>query len=101
MAGELESDLRDTVWTGAGSGLLISMLEKFSLFPLSNLIALWRIDVKIDQSVLEEKESFKMLGLSFSSKLDSGPYVISIAKTAAEKIGALIHSIKFLSLEVA
>ena len=42
-----------------------------------------------------------MLGLSFSSKLDWGPYVISIAKTAAEKIGALIHSIKFLSLEVA
>ena len=28
------------------------------------------IDVKIDGSVLEEKSSFKMLGLTFSSKLD-------------------------------
>ena len=28
------------------------------------------IDVKMDESVLEEKSSFKMLGLAFSSKLD-------------------------------
>ena len=59
------------------------------------------IDVKIDGSVLEEKSSFKMLGLTFSSKLDWGSYIISIAKTASKKIGALIHSVKFLSPEVA
>ena len=41
----------------------------------------------MDGSVFEEKSSFKMLGLSFSSKLDWGSYVI--------------HSVKFLSLEVA
>ena len=29
------------------------------------------IDVKMDGSVLEEKSSFKMVGLTFSSKLDS------------------------------
>ena len=28
------------------------------------------IDVKIDESVLEQKSSFKMLGLTFFSKLD-------------------------------
>ena len=28
------------------------------------------VDVKMDVSVLEEKYSFKMLGLSYSSKLD-------------------------------
>ena len=56
------------------------------------------IDVKMDGSVLEEKLSFKMLGLIFSSKLDSGSYIISIAKTACKKIGALIRSMKFLSL---
>ena len=38
-----------------------------------------------------------MLGLTFSSKLDWGSYIISIAKTASQKIGALICSIKFLS----
>ena len=59
------------------------------------------IDVKMDRSVLEEKSSFKMLGLTFSSKLDWGSYIISIAKTASKKIGALIRSIKFLSPEVA
>ena len=55
----------------------------------------------MDGSVLEEKSSFKMLGLTFSSKLDWSPYIISIAKTASEKIGALILSMTFLSPEVA
>ena len=47
------------------------------------------IDVKMDGSVLEEKSCFKMLGLTFSSK------------TVSKKIGTLIHSMKFLSPEVA
>ena len=59
------------------------------------------IDVKMDGSVLEEKSSFKMLGLTFSFKLDWGSYFISIAKTASKKIGALIRSMKSLSPEVA
>ena len=59
------------------------------------------IDVKMDGSVLEEKSSFKMLGLTFSSNLDWGSSIISVAKTASKKIGALIHSMKFLSPEVA
>ena len=42
-----------------------------------------------------------MLGLTFSSKLDWGSYVISIAKTASKKIGALTRSMKFISPEVA
>ena len=54
-----------------------------------------------DGSVLEEKTSFKMLGFAFSSKLDWGSYIVSIAKTASKKIGALICSMKFLSPEVA
>ena len=55
----------------------------------------------MDGSVLEKRPSFKMLGLTLSSKLDWGSYVISIAKTASKKIEALICSMKFLSLEVA
>ena len=55
----------------------------------------------MDRSVLEEKLPFKMLGLTFSSKLDWGSYIISIAKTASKKTGALIRSMKFLSPEVA
>ena len=35
--------------------------------------------MKIDGSDIDEKSSFKMLGLTFSSKLDWGSYIISIA----------------------
>ena len=42
-----------------------------------------------------------MLGLNFCSKLDWDSYIVSIAKTASTKIGALIRSMKFLSPEVA
>ena len=59
------------------------------------------IDAKMGRFILEEKSYFKMLGLTFSSKLDWGSYIVSIAKTASKKIGALIRSMKFLSPEVA
>ena len=58
------------------------------------------IDVKMDGSGLKEKSSSKMLGSIFSSKLDWGSYIISIPETACKKIGALIHSMKFLSPEL-
>ena len=66
LASELESDLRDTVaWRkkslvdfNAGKTQLVSL-------HLSNNNGF--IDVKMDESVVEEKSSFKMLGLTFSS----------------------------------
>ena len=71
LAAELESDLRDTVDWGkkwlvdfnAGKTQLVS-------FDWSNNNG--SIDVKMGGSILEEKSSFKMLGLTFSSKLDWG-----------------------------
>ena len=54
----------------------------------------------MDGYVLVEKSSFKMLELIFFSKLDWSSYIIFIAKTTSKKIGALIRSMKFLSLEV-
>ena len=59
------------------------------------------IDVKMDSSVLEEKASFKMLGLFFSFKLNWGSHIICIAETVSKKIGVLICSTKFLSPEAA
>ena len=98
LVSELDSDLQDTVDFGrkwlndfnVGKTQLVS-------FGQSNNTA---IDVKMDGSVLEEKSSFKMLGLNFSSKLDWGSYIISIAKTASKKIGTLIRSMKLLSPDV-
>ena len=99
LASEVESDLRDTVHWGK-KGLLISMLEKLNQFCLTGLNTGAK-NVKMDGSILEEKSSFKMLGLTFSSKLDWGCDIISIAKTASKKIGALIRPMKFPSPEVA
>ena len=77
LASELESDLRDTVDWGrkwfvdfsAGKTQLV-------LFDRSKNTG--AIDVKMDGSVLEEKLSFKMLELTFSSKLDWGSYILSL-----------------------
>ena len=100
MTSELESHLQDTVDWGkkwlvdfnAGKSQLVS----FDRFNNNGAI-----NVKMEGSFLEEKSSFKMLGLTFSSKLDWGSYIISIAKTASKKIGPLIRSMEFLSPEVA
>ena len=75
------------------------MLIQLVSFDHSNNIS--AIDVKMNGSVLEERSSFKMLGLTFSSKLDWSSNIISIAKAASNKIGDLIRSMKFLSPEAA
>ena len=85
MASELESDIQDTVDWGkkwlvdfnAGETNLVS-------FDWSNNDG--SIDVKMNGSVLEEKSSLKMLGLTFSSKLDWGSYIISLLKLPPRKL---------------
>ena len=72
------------------------MLEKLNFF-LTGLVA-GIVDVKMDGSVLEEKSSFKMLGVSFSSKIDFGSYIVSIAKTASKKLGTFLRSLCLLKL---
>ena len=47
------------------------------------------------------KNHFKIIGWTFSSKLDWGSYIILIAKITSKKIGALIRSVEFFSPEVA
>ena len=50
--------------------LVDSNAGKTRVISFDRSIITGAIDVKMDRSVLEEKSSFKMLGLSFSSKLD-------------------------------
>ena len=54
----------------------------------------------MNEPLFEGNTSFNVLGILFSSKLDCGSYIVSIAKTASKKIETLICSIKFLSPEV-
>ena len=92
-------NLRDTLDKGR-KWLVYFNADKARLVSFCQSNNTGAIDVKIDEFVLEERSSLKMLGLSFSSKLDWNSYIISIAQIAFSKIGALIRSMKFLSLEI-
>ena len=100
LASELESDLRDNVDLGR-KWLVDFNAGKTQLVSPEWSKSTGAIDVKTDGAILEAKSSFKMLGLTFTPKLDWDSYIISIAKTAPKKIGALIRSMKCLSPEVA
>ena len=100
MASELKSDLRGTVDWG-GNSLVDFSAGKTQLVSVDRSNNNGSIDVKMDGSVHDGKSSFKLFGLTFSSKLEWGPYIISLAKAASKENGGLIHSIKFLSPEVA
>ena len=85
LASELESDLLDTVDWGkkwlvdfnAGKTQLVS-------FDRSNNNG--SIDVKMDGSVFGEKSSFKMLRLTFFSKLDWGYSLSLLLKLPPKKL---------------
>ena len=96
VASELEYDLRDTVDWGR-KWLVDFNAGKTQLVLFDRTKTTGVIDVRMDGSVVEEKTSFKMLRLTFSSNLDWGSYIVSIAKTASKKIGALICSMQFFS----
>ena len=69
MASVFESDLRDTA--DRGRKLLVDFnagKTQLVFFDRSNNTG--AIDVKMDGSALEEKSSLKMLGSTFSCKLD-------------------------------
>ena len=100
LASELESDLRDTVEWGK-TWLVDFNTGKTQLVSFDRSNSNGSIGAKMDGSVLEGKSYFKMQGLTFSSKLDWDSNIISIAKTASKKIGALIRYMTFLSPEVA
>ena len=96
LASELESDLQDTVDWGR-KWLVDFNARKTQLVSFDRSNNTGAIDVEIDGSVLEEKSSFKVLALTFSSKLDWGSYITSIAKTASRKIKSLdlIYEVSF------
>ena len=88
LASELESDLRGIVeWGGKWVVDFNAWKTQLVSFDRSNNNN-GSIDVKMDGFLLQEKSSFKMLGLTFSSKLDWGSYIISIAKTTSKKIAS-------------
>ena len=90
LASELEPDLRDTVDWGK-KWLVDFNAGKIQLVSFDRSNSNGSIDVKMGGSILEEKSSFKMLGLTFSSKLDWVSYIISVAKTASKKVALYLY----------
>ena len=86
LAVALESGLQDTVdwWR-----------KYFDQFRNTSAI-----DVKVDGSVLMEKSSLKMVGLSFSSKLAWDSYIISIRKLPPRKLGPWFILWRFFLLKL-
>ena len=76
--------------------LIDNNAEKTQLVSVDQSNNTGAVDVRMDGSILEKKSSFKMLGLTFSSKLDWSSYIFSIAESASKNIGTLIRSVKFL-----
>ena len=85
LATELESDLRDTV--GWGRKWLVDFnAGKTQLVLFDRSKSTGAVDVKMDWSVLEEKASFKILGLTFSSKLDWALTLSLLLKLSPRKL---------------
>ena len=86
-------------WNRGVSGLLISELENATDFTWSS-DKTGAIDLKMDESALEEIWSFKMVEWALLSLLNSiGALALSLLLKL--KIGTLMCSMKFVSLEVA
>ena len=83
LASELESDLRDTVDWGR-KWLVDFNAGKTQLVSFDRSKSTDAIDIKMDGSVLEKKTSFKMLELTFSSKLDWGSMSMSTVSFLAQ-----------------
>ena len=96
LASELESDLQDCVDCGRKC-LLVSMLERLSLFCSTGLTTLVLLMRKWMGLFFRKKTSFEISKLSFSSGMNWGSYIISVTKFAFKKIGASIRSINVVS----
>ena len=96
-ASELESDLRDTVDWGR-IWFVDFNTGKTQLVWFDRWNNTGSIFVKMNGSVIEEKPSFKMLGLNFLSKLDWGYYIISIGNIASAPDFCAFFEKTFLNL---
>ena len=85
-------------WGRFGVGLMIAGKTQMVLFDWSGNTCVVTLMTGL---FLKKNNLLKMLGFTFSSKLDRGSNIISIAKTTSKKIGTLICFIKFISPGVA
>ena len=74
---ELSLDLESVDTVEWGSRWLVSFIAgKTQLFYFGQSVNFGITGIKMDKAVLEEKSSFQLLGVLFTSKLDWGSYIV-------------------------
>ena len=97
-AAELEFDLRSFVEWGE-KWLVPFNASKTKLLSFNRHRDYSTIPVNMNGIELAESASFRLLGLTFTPKLDWKPYIQSIAKQASQRVGSLYRSQRFLTPE--
>ena len=99
LASELDIDLNTIVEWGK-SWLVTFNAGKTQLISLDRSRDPLNPPISMAGHALEERPSMKLLGISFTSKLDWGSYLIGLAKSVSKKVGAILRCRSFLSAEV-
>ena len=98
MAGEIELDLQSIVeW---GEKWLVSFNSaKTKLLSINNSRDPLLPSVSMNGTELEESNSFRLLGITFSSDFSWRSYIEAIAKSASMKVGSLLRARNYLTPE--
>ena len=98
MAADLDDDLRTVVEWGE-KWLLSFNASKTKLLSINRFRTPFLPSVLMNDSELTESTQIRLLGLTFTNNFSWNPYIESIAKSAAMKVGSLFRVRHFLPPE--
>ena len=98
MAGTLELDLMGFVEWGA-EWLVAFNASKTKLLSFNRDRSYDACPISMSGKQLEDSDSFRLLGVTFTPKLDWRPYIQSVAKQASQRVGSLFRSQRYLTKE--
>ena len=96
MAGSLELDLMGFVEWGEKWCVAFNA-TKTKLLSFNRHRCYDPCSISMNGKQLEESDSLRLLGITFTPKLDWKPYVQSIAKQASQRVGSLFRSQRYLT----
>ena len=96
MAGSLELDLMGFVEWGE-KWLVTFNATKTKLLSFNRRRCYDPCSISMNGKQLEESDSLRLLGITFTPKLDWKSYVQSIAKQASQRVGSLFRSQRYLT----
>lgn len=98
MAGEIELDLQSIVEWGV-KWLVTFNSTKTKLLSVNNFRDPFLPSICMNGTELEENNSFRLLGMTFSGDFSWRNYIEAIAKSASMKVGSLLRARNYLTPE--